>query len=159
MATLEELERRLQVLEDREGIRECLARYSFNADLGRSEEWARTFTPDGVLDSSSGRAEGYEQLLDFISNPRGSHKAIENRCTHNIINLFIRVDDDKAWAEGYQIVLVKDEEGEERRVHRMGLNHWTFERRNGCWYIKERVRCEAGDRDLGGGVIKAYLEA
>ncbi len=161
MATQEELERRLQALEDREGVRECLARYCYNADLGRSKEWASNFTPNGALDTGPGtRAEGYEQLLDFISNPKGGHKAIENHCTHNITNLFIRVNGNKAWAEGYQIVLVREKDGDDapRRVYRMGLSHWNFEKRNGRWFIKERVRREAGEKEWGGKVIKSYLD-
>ncbi len=43
---------------------------------------------------------------------------------------------DTAKAEGYQIVLVKDRNGEERRVFPMGFNHWTFGNRNGRWYVK-----------------------
>ncbi len=159
MATIEELGRTLQVLEDREAIRECLARYCYNADLGRPKEWASNFTPDGVLDTGPGtRAEGYEQLLAYISPPKGGRKTIANRGIHNITNLFIRVNGNKAWAEGYQIVLVKDTDGEARKVFKMGLSHWTFEKRNGRWFIKERVRREAGEGEWGGKVIKSYLD-
>ena len=48
-ARLKTMEARLAVLEDQEKIRECLSRYSFNADLGRSEEYVNNYTPDGVI--------------------------------------------------------------------------------------------------------------
>ncbi len=83
---------------------------------------------------------------------------MEGHCTHNLTNLFIRVNGNKAWAEGYQIVLVKDRQGEGRRVLLMGLNHWTFEKKNRRWYIKERVRREAGGQEWGGKVVRRYLE-
>ena len=39
---LEEMEKKLQVLEDTEKIRECLYRNRFNADLGLSVDYANT---------------------------------------------------------------------------------------------------------------------
>jgi hypothetical protein len=157
MATLETLERRLQELEDREGIRECLARYTFNADLGHYEEWARNFTPDGVMDTATEHLVGYEQLLGHLQDPSGSQKAIEHRSTHNTVNLFIRVAGDTAWAEGYQLILVKDVDGDERRVYRMGLNHWDFEKIDGRWFIQKRIRREVGQKAGDEDVIKDYL--
>jgi len=156
-ANLEELAKRIQLLEDREGVRECLSRYCFNADLGRAEEYANTFTPDGVLDMAGASLIGHDGLLDMFAGAN-VHTSIMNLCTHNITNAFIRVDGDTAWAEGYQIVLVKDRNGEERRVRWMGMNHWTFEKRSGRWYIKKRVRREAGGDEWGGKIIRQYLE-
>ena len=98
-ARLKELEGRLQVLEDQEKIRECLSRYSFNADLGRSEEYVNNYTADGVIDlSPTMKWSGKEQLTDFIASPAGGHKAIEGRCQHTSMDYFIRVDGDQAWA-------------------------------------------------------------
>ena len=130
--------------------------------------WPATSSTKTLVDQRSMRATlrlTASSMLEAFA-PRAMIKlafvtgqAIENRCTHNTVNLFIRVDGDKAWAEGYQIVLVKDREGDERRIVSMGLNHWTFEKHDGRWFIKERIRREAGGKEWPGEIVKSYLEA
>ena len=156
-ARLKTMEARLAVLEDQEKIRECLSRYSFNADLGRSEEYVNNYTPDGVIDLSPDlKWSGKAQLTDFIASPTGGHKAIEGRCQHTSMDYFIRVDGDKAWAEGYSVVFLK--KGEEYQVLTCGFNHWDFEKRDGRWYLKYRYRRPVGDNEWGGKVIRDYLK-
>ena len=41
---LEKLKQRLQILEDKEEIRQLLSRYSYNADLSRNDGFVRLFT-------------------------------------------------------------------------------------------------------------------
>jgi hypothetical protein len=161
-ARVKELEKRLQLLEDQEKIRECLARYSFNADLGRSEEYVNNYTPNGVIDlGPDTKWAGRDQLLDFIGNPQGGHKAIEGRCMHTSLDFFIRVDGNKAWAEGYSVVLLKEGQAEREgyRVFSIGFNHWDFEKKGDRWYLKYRYRRPTGGNEWGGKVIKAYLKA
>jgi hypothetical protein len=160
-AKLKEMERRLQELEDKENIRECLARYSFNADLGRSEEYVNNYTADGVIDlGPTTKWSGRDGLLDFIANPHGGHKAIEGHCMHTSMDFFIRVDGNKAWAEGYSVVYVKEGEGEREgyRVFSIGFNHWDFEKRGDRWFLKYRYRRPMGGPEWGGKVIKDYLK-
>ncbi len=156
-AKLKELERRIQLLEDKEGIRECLARYCFNADVGRVEEYADTFAPDGYLEMEGRRLEGREGLMDMFAGS-GLHTSIMNRSTHNVTNVFIRVNGATAWAEFYQIVFVKEKEGDVRKLHFMSYTHCTFVKRNGRWYIKERIRREVGGQEWGGKIVAGYLE-
>lgn len=52
--------------EDVLAIRELTARYNHAIDSGRAEEWAATFTEDGVFEpSAGGRFEGREALAGF----------------------------------------------------------------------------------------------
>lgn len=158
---LEKLEERLELLEDHEKIRECLARYSYNADLGRSEEYVDNYTPDGVIDlGPEVKWSGKEELMDFIANPEGGHKAIEGRCMHTSLDFFIRVNGLKAWAEGYSVVFYK--EGEEEldgyRVFSIGFNHWEFEKTGDRWFLKNRYRRPLGGNEWGGKVIQEYLK-
>jgi len=153
-----ELQKRVQALEDREAVRECLTRYCYDVDLGRPDDYTDVFTPDGFLDIDGNRMEGRDGLLDMFAGA-SHHVTIMNSSTHNVTNLFIRVDGDTAWAEGYQIVIVKDRGGEQRRIHYMSYNHWTLEKGGGKWRIKGRVRREVGGREWGGKVMRQYLDA
>ncbi len=155
---IRDLERRIQTLEDKEAVRECLTRYCYNVDLGRPEDYADTFTADGFLDVDGHRMEGREGLLDMFAGA-GRHVTIMNCSTHNVTNLFVRVDGDTAWAEGYQIVLVKARESEERRIYVMSYNLWTLKKTSGRWRIHGRVRREVGGKEWGGKVMRKYLEA
>jgi hypothetical protein len=125
---LRALEARLCYLEDQEQIRECLARYGYAADLGRSTEW-----------------------LDLC------HKSIENRCLHTVSNLLIRIEGDDAWAEGYSVVMVRSDDGQHTAAT-CGYNHWTFQRLHGRWHLRLRHRRGIGGNEWGGNVIKDYQQ-
>jgi hypothetical protein len=156
-ARLKQLEARVQELEDQEKIRECLSRYSFNADLGRSEEYVNNYTPDGTIDlGPDTKWAGKEQMMDFIANPKGGHKAIEGRCQHTSMNYFIRVNGNTAWAEGYSVVYLK--KGDTYEPFTCGFNHWDFEKRGDRWYLKYRLRRPVGGDEWGGKVIREYLK-
>jgi hypothetical protein len=158
-ARLEALEKRVLYLEDQEKIRECLAEYGYNADLGRSEKYVEGWTRDGVYDlDDSVYLDGEAQLREMISSPSGFHKSqVENRSQHNVLNLFIRVEGDSAWAEGYSVVLVRKDD--EIKAVLAGYNHWDFTRAGSRWLMKRRIRREIGGPQWGGEVIKKYLEA
>jgi hypothetical protein len=152
------VEARLGVLEDQEKIRRCLARYGFNADLGRSEEYLAIWSEDGLYDLDNGKLEGTAALWDMISSPTGHHKsAIENRSMHAVGNLFIEIDGDTAWAEGYSIVWVRGPNGHEPKT--AGYNHWDFRRKGEGWLMTRRLRREVGGPQWGGETIKSYVDA
>lgn len=170
---LEAMEKRLQVLEDTEKIRECMARYGFNADLGRSMEWVNTWTEKGVYDlGPTRRFVGPDDLLyGVITDPKG-HKTIENKSQHICTNFFIRVDGNKAWAEFYSVVMVRfkveglkiigaraELESEAFLPWSCGYNHCEFEKRGDQWYLTLRYRRMVGGDEWGGKAIKSYLKA
>ncbi len=151
------LERRVQELEDKEKIRETLARYGYTADLGLSKDWVGVWTEKGVYDlGPDHKAVGSDGLLyDIITNPKG-HKTIENRSLHTVVNHFIRVNGDTAWAEAYSIVFIR--EGDGYIPWTCGYNHFEFERRGDRWAITLRHRRAVGGDEWGGKVIKAFAE-
>ena len=107
MTTLEELEKRVQALEDERSLRELLARYAFNADLGRSEAYVALYAEDGAIDGAHARHEGREELLRFITGK--GHKSIEGRCQHfNCGPDILYIDGDEAVAEGYSFLLLRE---------------------------------------------------
>ena len=142
-----ELERRLQEIEDREAIREVIARYGFTADLGYDDEYVAQYTEDGEYDIGGGRVHrGHEELYEFIHNPLGGHKRyVEGRGSqHTSHNLIIRVDGDTAWAECYSVVFVRT--GPHTfDIHTAAYNHWDFRRIDGRWRIRRRRRVPIGD--------------
>ena len=146
--TLQEIERRLQALEDERDIRRVLVRYGFNADLGRSEAYAELFTEDGVLDLQPGLIEpsryvGHDELLTMITGP--AHKAIEGHCQHQMEGppMIVYVDGDSAVAEGYSITYVREEDGT-AQVLMNSFNRWTLKRTEGDWKIRECYRRPMG---------------
>jgi len=146
MSTVDEqlaaLAERVQLLEDREAIRDCINRYGFTADLGLVDEYADNFAPDGVYETElEGRGDivGRDALRAFITapgNPGSQHLSID---------MMIRVDGDTAWAEGYSVTTLRQSE-DTFKIHLAGYNHWDFVRVDGGWKIARRSRCTIGDR-------------
>lgn len=145
---LDALERRLRELEDREEIREVIARYGFTADLGHDEEYVAQYTEDGEYDTGKGHHRGHHELYEFIHSPEGGHKKyVEGRGSqHTSHNLYIRIDGDTAWAECYSVVFVRTgPENDAFGVHTAAYNHWDFRRVDGRWRIRRRRRTPIGD--------------
>ena len=89
MATMEEMERRIQQLEarmteaeDERAIRELLSRYGYTADVKKDKEYVDLYTEDGVMNLGAGsnsayetlhRWEGKDGLWQFITDTKGHH--------------------------------------------------------------------------------------
>lgn len=154
---IEALEARLSVLEDQGKIRRVLARYGYNADLGRSEEYVGVWSEDGVYDLGHVVYDGHAQLREMITSPTGLHKVeIENRSLHTVCNLFIEIEGRTAWAEGYSVVWVRYPDG--HRPYTAGYNHWEFVRDDDDWLMTRRLRRSIGEAEWGGETIKSYLD-
>jgi hypothetical protein len=154
--SIEELERRLRVLEDERELRTLLARYSFNADLGRSREYTRLYTEDGAIDlgpqpagvhrSTPARYEGHDDILFKFITGR-AHRSIEGESQHHTTGpLVFSIDGDDATGEGYSFVLVRRPEGVV--VFTANFNRWTFRRVDGQWKIAERVVRAIGSEEI-----------
>jgi hypothetical protein len=154
---IEALEARLAVVEDQEKIRRCLARYGFNADLGRSEEYVGVWAEGGLYDLGPVRYDGKAAIREMITSPTGAHKVeIENRSLHTVGNLFIEIEGRTAWAEGYSIVFVRGPDGA-TKPFTAGYNHWDFVRDGDDWLMTRRLRRGIGEAEWGGETIKSYL--
>jgi hypothetical protein len=132
-----ELEARLQRMEDDRAIRELLARYGFNADMGRSDAYVSLYREDGAIDvSGTQRWEGHAALMDFITDPAG-HGGMVGRCLHvQGNNLVTYIDGETAIARSYSIVLMREEEG--YHVLTCNANRWRLDKIDGVWHIRER---------------------
>jgi len=108
--------------EDREQIRDVLARYAWALDTGDVEGFAACFTADGVLvwDAFEEPAEwcGTEALRGFASFLAGLPTTAGRQ--HHIGNLVIEGDAGEARVKAYVTVMVRQSEGAAHPVTVMG---------------------------------------
>jgi hypothetical protein len=157
-ARLAALEARLQILEDKEAIRELFDRYGFSADTGDAKGWSETWAEEGVFDGGNFTSSGRPQFFKSIEDPDGVHKReIEGKGSlHTTGSVTIRVDGLKAWAEGPTMVWVRD--GATFKVYTAAYNHWDLEKNDGRWEVARRIaRSMAPGR--AAEVFKAYRTA
>jgi hypothetical protein len=153
---IEALEARLALVEDQEKIRRLLARYAYNADVGRTDEYMGVWAEGGVYDLGTARHDGKAEIRGMMTSPSGVHKAdVENRSLHTVCNLFIQVEGQTAWAEGYSVVFVRGPDG--INAYSAGYNHWDFVRDGDGWLMTLRLRRAVGGPEWGGETLKGYL--
>ncbi len=163
MATLEQLETKIEALqnrvtelEDERDIREVLSRYGYNADMGRDQAYVDLYTDDGVVDLglTGGMQlwEGKDEIMRFITNPDG-HKAIEGSCMNLMGNAMVaHIGDGEAIVNSYNMLLLR--RGDGVIISTAGNNQWTMKKVDGRWLIKERKR-----RNIGGDGYGQLLSA
>jgi hypothetical protein len=84
------------IVEDRDEIRQLLARYVHAIDAGKGDDWAATFTDDGVFDMGGRSVEGAVALRAFAEGRGGAR--------HVVANEVIDVDGDEARVQAYVFV-------------------------------------------------------
>jgi uncharacterized protein (TIGR02246 family) len=134
-ARIERLERRLQVLEDAEAIRNLKARYAGLCDQQYdADRIAALFTKDALWDSPGlGRFKGREAIREFF---RGA-SAIFSFAIHYSLNGQIEVDGDTARARWYLFMPCTVAAGN-RAMWRASIDHETYARVNGTWMFSSK---------------------
>ena len=136
MSSNSDIEKRLQILEDREAIREAMTRYGLYFDLGRYQQWYDVWTDDAYF-----ATDGPEQV-----NEMKGKEAIKARfgptnspgtSQHLQVNQIIDIDEDTAKVTGYQLITAHD--GENPAVVRTGIRTFLFQRIEGKWQLKESI--------------------
>jgi hypothetical protein len=90
--------------DDRSEIEDLQARYLFALDFHDPDLYASTFTDDGILDVGSGEIKGHDAIKQTIARmPQaaaspGMRPAVGR---HNISNIVLRVDGNKASGRAY----------------------------------------------------------
>ena len=107
--------------EDRAAIEDLQARYLFALDFHDPDLYVSTFTPDGVLDYGSGDVKGREAIKAVIARmlSPATTPAFDPPPPHNISNIVIKVDGDKAASVSYWFHYSNDKpatQGSLRRV-------------------------------------------
>jgi uncharacterized protein (TIGR02246 family) len=136
LARIERLERRLQVLEDAEAIRNLKARYAALCDQHYdADRIAALFTEDAQWESPGlGRFEGREAIRNFF---RGASQ-IFSFAIHYNLNGQIEVNGgDTARAQWYLFMPCTVAAGN-RAMWRASIDHETYARVSGTWMISEK---------------------
>jgi uncharacterized protein (TIGR02246 family) len=134
-ARIERLERRLQVLEDAEAIRNLKARYAALCDRQYdADRIAALFTEDALWDSPGlGRFEGREAIRNFF---QGASK-IFSFAIHYSLNGQIEIGDDTARAQWYLFMPCLVAAGN-RAMWRASIDHETYARVDGTWMFRTK---------------------
>lgn len=134
-ARIERLERRLQVLEDAEAIRNLKARYAALCDRQYDADGiASLFTEDATWDSPGlGRFEGREAIRAFFHGA----SQIFSFAIHYSLNGQIEIDGDTAQAQWYLFMPCLVAAGN-RAMWRASIDHETYTRVDGAWMFRTK---------------------
>ncbi len=89
--------------DDRAQIEDLQARYLFALDFFDLDTYVSTFTEDGVLDIIDYKVKGRDAIRKAIQEAKAvfDHSDKPGTGRHNITNIVIKVDGDKAWSRSY----------------------------------------------------------
>ena len=147
--TIEELEARLHLVEDRQEIADLLVRYARAVDDGDDEQLARCFTADaeatfaGVPAGVGGRA-----ITSFLRSTMGTATRLAS--THNVANITVTVRGDEADAISNAVVYGVRGDPPEMRARGVRYDDLLVRTPDG-WRIKRRTHrphWEAAARDV-----------
>lgn len=127
---IEQLERKLQYLTDRQEILDCIARNARGCDRFDEELLASSYHLDGVDEHGSTLNGG----PDYPAWANAAHGSMFQQNLHNITTHSCEIDGDVAHAESYSIGLFLDREGGMARII-AGRYADRLERRDGEWRI------------------------
>ncbi len=121
------------VSEDKDQVRELLARYCYYADSGQVEHYANLFTLDCDWDGGIfGRQLGRENVLTMMRSNSGSRP----KTRHSTTNIVITLDGDKADATSY--VTVMNVGTDQPSVIFVGCYIDRLSREDGKWLFQTR---------------------
>jgi|WetSurMetagenome_2_1015567.scaffolds.fasta_scaffold13201_5 hypothetical protein len=140
--SLREMKNELQILKDKEEIRDVLSRYAHQYDLGYFDEWYKLWADDCQFDAVVEVRNNKEELKDFFGEKQQHYLAEQ----HLQLALVIKVDGDTAKAIGFQVA-TKHSVGQffenvliDPRLpigfERIGVRSWEFKKVDGKWLIK-----------------------
>lgn len=133
----ETLETRLRALEDRDAIRDLIARYGLMADSGDADGVAALWSEDGRY-AVGGMPEvhGRSEIAGLINGETHRHLMADG-CAHILGPVAIDLDGDMAVARGHSVVFRHTAAGFE--AWRVSANHWELERAGDGWHVRRRV--------------------
>lgn len=135
--------------EDRAAIEDLQARYLFALDFHDPDLYVSTFTENGVLDYGSGEVKGRQAIKEVIArmpSPAATPGLRAAAARHNISNIVIKVDGDKAMGRSYWFHYSND--NPQRRGVFDGFGHYEDElvKVNGKWlFTKRKIYNEGRD--------------
>ncbi|MEZ5151434.1 nuclear transport factor 2 family protein [Rhodococcus zopfii] len=133
---VEQLARRVELLEDTLAIQQLVTTYGPAVDSGSSEAVGALWTEDGVYEVDSGAYRGRDQIMAMVRSE--AHQGyIHGGCGHMLDPLNIRVDGDTAVVICHSQLILNTDKG--FRVQRVTANRWELVRMDGRWQVKLRI--------------------
>ena len=132
--SIEQLQREIQELRDREAIKECIYRYCRGADRLDREVMLSAYHMDAI--DEHGKFVG--TAAEFVDWALAQHIEAHLSTQHFVGNHLCDVDGDLAHAETYFMFVAMNKRG---KIMQMNGGRYIdrFERRNGTWAIAYRI--------------------
>jgi uncharacterized protein (TIGR02246 family) len=124
------------VLEEKDSIREVLARYCFALDDGRFAEMAALFTEDGTWHTAFGKATGRKAIAEFAAGLR-AHRTENPRAIHHVTNVVITLDGDTARVRSNWTTVQNSPEGP--KIGSGGAYDDDMVKIGGRWFFRYRT--------------------
>lgn len=149
--------------DDRAEIENLAARYMFALDFLNADDYAATFTEDGILNHGGGIERGRQEIREFIhesikrKKERDAKTLAEGKkvkpSRHFITNMVIDVKGDKATVKAYW-VNVGPGNDDFARTFSYGHYEDSLEYVNGEWLFSKRIIFNEYWEGRGWGVLK-----
>ena len=159
MASLDELEKRVRVIEDARAIERLIASYGPLVDAGEADGTAELWAVDGSYHVEGWQMRSRDDVAAMVRSD--AHQGLIRRgCCHFLGPSVVTVAGDDALAVCESVLLLRRDDG--YIAARAGANHFRLQRVDGRWQITER-RTHALDGStepremLAAGVIGADL--
>lgn len=128
---------RLRVLEDKDAIRELVARYGPMADAGDAAGVAGLWSESGTYAVGGvAEAKGQAAIAGLIDGEMHQN-LLAKGCAHLLGHVAIELDGDTAVARGHSVVFCRDETG--YIVWRVAANRWELTRMPEGWRVSRRI--------------------
>src|SRR5258707_978316 len=124
------------VLEEKDAIRELIARYCFLIDNAEFDAWAATFTEDAVFEVVGlFKFEGRASIREFANHIPKNERGLPGM-KHCTLNQIIAVSGDTATATCYLLLI---REGTPLHVDIAGRYEDELVKQSGSWLLKRRT--------------------
>jgi uncharacterized protein (TIGR02246 family) len=124
------------LLEEKDAIREVMARYCFALDDGRFADMAALFTEDGTWQTFFGKATGRKAIAEFAAGLR-AHRTDNPRAIHHVTNIVITLDGDTAKVRSNWTTVQNAPEGP--KIGSGGAYDDEMVKVDGDWFFKYRT--------------------
>lgn len=136
-AELDDILKRLQVMEDREAIRSLIIAYGRAHDGRDYKAYSQLFAREGLWVSGMGTAKGPDAIFEFLDNSIGHNPVADSGTYHVMSNEQIDIDGDRASAFTKWVYLTINADNTPKVTY---LGHYVdeFIREDGSWKFLRR---------------------
>ncbi|MFJ4268608.1 nuclear transport factor 2 family protein [Paenarthrobacter nicotinovorans] len=165
---IEQLERRVQRLEDHIALLQALATYGPSVDSMELNQAVDLWAPDGIYDLGDGFEEvdsghghvqfnGQSEIREMLHGPIHWDKYVRDGCAHDMSLPLLGISGDRAVGIGYHTVFAYDSKG--ARAERLAASRWDWKRQaSGEWKAVRRTHRLLDGREGGRALLKDALE-